>query len=335
MRSSKVPANIGFGAKWLKPLSAMALLAVTGIANAGGEKEAMQRLQDMSKSMQQLSYQGRFVFAHNNQLESMSIIHVNDDMGRRERLISLNGEAREILRDNNNLTCVWPSSRQVVVDQSNQNQWSPIWIPEDVTRLNKFYQFSMAGKDRVADHPAIVVMIKPRDGYRYGMKVWIHENHSLMLQSALFDDQGKLAEQIMFTDLKLLDENEQQQLTVTPQIDNSYALIRSHTGEQVTQTGVESNWRLQFLPGGFWLDSKLSKPMNNAEHKLQQMVLTDGLASVSVFIEPTSDQSLQGASSMGAVNAFGTRFNDYTVTAIGEVPAKTVKQIAESVVYLN
>ncbi len=335
MRSSKVPAKALSGSGLLKSLSAVALLATAGITYAASENEAMQRLQNMSQSMQQLSYQGRFVFAHNNQLESMSIVHVNDDMGRRERLISLNGEAREILRDNNNLTCVWPSSRQVVVDQSNNSQLSPIWIPEDVTRLNKFYQFTMAGKGRVADHPAVIVMIKPRDEYRYGMKVWMHEDNSLMLQSALFDDQGKLAEQIMFTDLRLLDSDEQKQLTVIPQIDNSYALIRSHSGDQETRTDVESNWRLQFMPGGFWLDSKLSKPMTNAEHNLKQMVLTDGLASVSVFIEPTSSQSLQGASSMGAVNAFGTRFNEYTITAIGEVPAITVKQIAESVVYLN
>ena len=335
MHSSKLPAKILSGSRLLQYLSAMALLATVGSAHAGSENKAMQRLQDMSQSMQQLSYQGRFVFAHNNQLESMSIIHVKDDMGRRERLISLNGEAREILRDNNNLTCVWPSSRQVVVDQSNQSQWSPIWIPEDVKRLSKFYQFSMAGTDRVADHPAVVVMIKPRDGYRYGMKVWVHEANSLMLQSALFDDQGKLAEQIMFTDLRLLDTDEQQQLTVIPQIDNSYALVRSHSGEQETLTDVESNWRLQFMPGGFWLDSRLSKPMSDADHKLQQLVLTDGLASVSVFIEPTSAESLQGASSMGAVNAFGARFNDYTITAIGEVPAKTVKQIAEAVTYQN
>ncbi len=331
MRSSNVfPAPT-----LLRSITLMALLAIAGTAKAGTEHEAMQWLQNMSQAMQQLSYRGRFVFAHNKQLESMSIVHVNDDQGRRERLVSLNGEAREILRDNNNLTCVWPSSRQVVVDQSNQTQLSPIWIPEDLTRLNKYYQFSMAGKGRVADHPAVIVMIKPRDGYRYGMKVWMHEDHSLMLQSALFDDQGQLAEQIMFTNLELLNEDQQQALTVIPQIDNSYALIRSHAGEQDVITDVESNWRLQFLPGGFWLDSKLSKPMNDADHNLQQMVLTDGLASVSVFIEPTSQQSLQGASSMGAVNAFGARFNEYTITAIGEVPATTVKQIAEAVTYQN
>ena len=335
MHSSKRLVQVLPTLKVIKAFYLLAMLALVGPVSAANDQDAMQWLQRMSQSMQQLSYQGQFVFAHSNQLESMSIVHVNDARGRRERLVSLNGEAREILRDNNNLTCVWPSSRQVVVDKANQSQLSPIWIPEDVERLSKYYEFSMAGRDRIADHPAVIVMIKPRDGYRYGMKVWMHEENALMLQSILFDDRGQLAEQIMFTQLELLADDEPENFTVIPQIDNSYALIRSHSAEDDMQLDNDSDWRLQFLPGGFWIDNKLRKSVSEAVEGLQQLVLTDGLASVSVFIEPTSKQSLQGASSMGAVNAYGTRFNNFTITAIGEVPAITVKQIAESVRYQN
>ncbi len=66
--------------------------------------------------------------------------------GEKERLLSLNGEAREVIRDNQNLTCIWPSSRKVVVDFSRKNTFSPIFIPDDIARLEKFYEMKLLGK---------------------------------------------------------------------------------------------------------------------------------------------------------------------------------------------
>ncbi|MCK4707252.1 MAG: hypothetical protein KAU21_01445, partial [Gammaproteobacteria bacterium] len=208
------------------------LLTLVGSAGANSE-QAMQWIHKMSMAMQDLSYKGRFVYLQNNQLESMSIIHVKDGQGVRERLISLNGEAREILRDNNNLTCVWPSSRQVVVDQSNQS--SPIWVPGDIELLSNYYDFSISGNDRVADHSTVIITIKPKDEFRYGMKVWIDERNGLLLQSVLFDEQGITKEQIMFTNLTLMHYDDQYSFSVLPQIDSGYALIRSHNGQQSAQ----------------------------------------------------------------------------------------------------
>ncbi len=300
---------------------------------ADNEEQAMQWIQKMSMAMRDLSYKGNFVYVQNNQIESMSIVHVKDSRGMRERLISLNGEAREILRDNNNLTCVWPSSRQVVVDQSNQSTSSPIWIPDDVKRISRFYEFSMSGTDRIADHNAVIISIKPKDEYRYGMKAWVDEKNGLLLQSVLLDEQGEIKEQIMFTSLSLMHDDDQVLFSVVPQIDSGYALIRSHTGQESTQLKADAEWKLANLPGGFWIESSFKKKMSENSGYTQQMVLTDGMASVSVFIERTSEQSLTGESSMGAVNAYGARIQEFTVTAIGEVPAITVKSLAESTVY--
>lgn len=313
----------------------LTLSLVTASPMASDALDAMQWVQKMSTAMQELSYKGRFVYRHNNQLESMSILHVNDSQGRRERLVSLNGEAREILRDNSNLTCVWPSSRQVVVDQSNKSTQSPFWIPDDVQRLGKYYEFKTLGKDRVADHSAIIVSIKPLDKFRYGMKVWIHEKNGLLLQSNLFNENGQTTEQIMFTELSLLHYDDEKTFSVLPKIANGYALIRSHSGEMSNQLPADNNWQFQAIPVGFWIESAFRKKMANATDYSQQVILTDGMASVSVFIEKMKGQYLSGESSMGAVNAFGTEYKNFTITAIGEVPAITVKQIATSAVYIN
>jgi len=268
-----------------------------------------------------------------NQLESMSILHVKDRNGMRERLVSLNGEAREILRDNNNFTCVWPSSRQVVVDQSNKSMTSPIRVPGDVARLSNYYKFVLAGKDRIADHAAVIVSIKPVDEYRYGMKVWINEDNGLLLQSVLEGEQGQPIEQIMFTELSLLQYEDLGRYSILPEIDSSYTLIRAHNGEDTMTLQGDARWQLQTLPAGFRVESTFRKKMSDSEDYIQHIIITDGMASVSVFIEPTSEQSLSGESSMGAVNAYGLRLNEYSVIAIGEVPAITVKQLAESTRY--
>jgi len=334
MRRNKQPLMQSGSLSSFQVFAVSLLLVCSGSASATSEK-AMDWIQKMTAAMQELSYKGRFVYLQNNQLESMSILHVNDSQGVRERLVSLNGEAREILRDNNNLTCVWPSSRQVVVDQSNQTSTSPLWLPEDVKRLSSFYDFSISGNDRVADHPAVIISIKPKDDYRYGMKVWINENNGLLLQSLLLDGEGIIKEQVMFTKLALLHYDEQKSFSVIPEIGSDYALIRSHDDSDSSQLKSDANWQLQSMPGGFWIESSFRKKMPESNDYTQQMTLTDGMAFVSVFIERTSGQSLLGETSMGAVNAYGSRFNEFTVTAIGDVPAITVKQLAESTVYLQ
>ena len=294
---------------------------------------AMDWVQKMSYAMRNLNYQGDFVYLHENQLESMRISHYKDANGEKERLISLNGEAREVIRDNQNLTCIWPSSRKVVVDFSRKNTFSPIFIPEDIARLEKFYDMKMLDNDRVAGMSTVVVHIDPRDKYRYGMKFWINDQNGLMMKSSLINEDGKVIEEVMFTSLKLFDGDEKLVIDTMPKIDKNFTLVRYHSGDSSKSFAADNAWQLANAPGGFWRESVLKRKIPGTDHFVQQMVYTDGLASLSIFIEKKTGLSSGGMSSMGAVNAFIRILNDYSVTAIGEVPAITVKQLAESVSY--
>jgi sigma-E factor negative regulatory protein RseB len=294
---------------------------------------AMDWVQKMSSAMRNLNYRGDFVYLHENQLESMRISHYKDANGEKERLISLNGEAREVIRDNQNLTCIWPSSRKVVVDFSRKNTFSPIFIPEDIARLEKFYDMKMLDNDRVAGMSTVVVHIDPRDKYRYGMKFWINDQNGLMMKSSLINEDGKVVEEVMFTSLKLFDGDEKLVIDTMPKIDENFTLVRYHSGDSSKSFAADNAWQLADTPGGFWRESVLKRKIPGTDHFVQQMVYTDGLASLSVFIEKKTSLSSGGMSSMGAVNAFIRILNDYSVTAIGEVPAITVKQLAESVSY--
>ena len=295
--------------------------------------EAMDWVQKMSDAMRNLNYQGDFVYLHNNSLEGMQISHFRDDQGEKERLVSLNGEAREVIRDNQNLTCIWPSSRKVIVDVSRKNSFSPIFIPEDIARLEKFYDMKMAGEDRIADQPTVVVHIDPRDAYRYGMKFWINRDNGLMMKSSLIDENGMTIEEVMFTSLEVYDGENLPVIDTMPPIDDNFTLVRYHSGDTSETFAVDNSWQLSGIPEGFWRESVLRRKLPGSEQFVQQMVYTDGLASLSVFIEKKSMDEQEGVSSMGAVNAYMRILNDHSVTAIGEVPAATVREVAESVSY--
>ncbi|MFA9419694.1 MAG: MucB/RseB C-terminal domain-containing protein [Gammaproteobacteria bacterium] len=292
---------------------------------------AMDWVGRMSNAMRNLSYQGNFVYIHENQLESMSIFHIKNESGESERLLSLNGEAREVIRDNKNLTCIWPSSRKVVVDNSRQNTFSPLFIPDDIVRIGQHYEMSMAGEGRVANHDAVIVHIVPKDEFRYGLKLWVNADNGLLLKSNLINERNEVVEQVMFTNIELLSEIEQTQMFKLPEIDKSFSMVRYHSGDAVETVEADMTWQFTNLPDGFRKESALKRMVGDTGRFVQQMVYTDGLASLSVFIEKQTTQTAQGETSMGAVNGFIFLIDNYSVTAIGEVPAVTVRQVAESV----
>ncbi len=294
---------------------------------------AMDWVQKMSDAMRNLNYHGHFVYMHENQLESMRIAHFRDEQGEREHLLSLNGEAREVIRDNQNLTCIWPSSREVVIDLSRKNSYSPIFIPEDIARLEKFYDMKLVGMDRVADEETMVVHIDPRDQFRYGIKFWINRENGLMMKSSLVDEQQREIEQVMFTSLSLFEEGEKLVIDSLPKIDDDFHLVRYHRGNGTTQVKLDTAWQLDDVPGGFWRESVLMRKMPDSGATVRQLVYTDGLASLSIFIERQTGETMLGSTSMGAVNAFIRELADYSITAIGEVPAITVRRMAEAVSY--
>jgi sigma-E factor negative regulatory protein RseB len=179
---------------------------------------------------------------------------------------------------------------------------------------------------------AVVVHIDPRDKFRYGIKFWINKQNGLMMKSSLINEEGRVVEEVMFTSLQLFDDDELV-LDTMPNIDENFTLVRYHSGDSSKSFAADNSWQLSGAPGGFWRESVLKRKVPGTDHFIQQMVYTDGLASLSVFIERQTSRTSIGMSSMGAVNAFIRVLHDHSVTAIGEVPAITVKQVAESVSY--
>lgn len=311
--------------RWLVPL----LLAAAGQASA--QDSARQWLDEMSSALQTLDYDGTFVYLHDGRLDAMRIIHQMSEGGQRERLVSLTGSAREVLRDDKAVTCIKPDNKSVMIGKSRPRPPFPV-LPRDIGKASRNYQIEDVGDDRMAGYNARVIAITPKDEFRYGYRFWIEQNTRMLLKYDLSDPDGVPIEQVMFTRVGIGADIPQSELQPSLTGDG-YTWHRQEDvrGTQVAASG-KPGWEVKQLPDGFMLTHFQQKRMREDAAAAEHMVFSDGLATVSVYVEKREhqDDSLSGLSSMGAMNAFGLMVDGYQVMVVGEVPPATVRMIAHS-----
>lgn len=290
--------------------------------------EAKIWLERMVHASQRLNYEGTFVYAQGHKLEAMHIIHRSGDDGERQRLYSLNGSVREVLVTNDLVTCLLPGQEVQVIGTSLTRSPLPVSLPRDLYRLEESYRLDMVGSDRTAGLDTRVVEIQPQDALRFGYRLWLDSNTGMVLRSALLDENGHILEQMMFTSIELGSEIDLTRLSPPKAVIHASAKPSEHPkGETVEK----SNWVVTRLPQGF--EQVLHKRFTeSSSSETEHIVFTDGLATVSVFLEKLqgAEPVLDGASRMGAMNAFGLVINDYQVMVVGEVPIATVEMIGSS-----
>ena len=319
--------------KWLLLVSLVAAAPVFLQAQADAPpNSARQWLDNMSRSLQSLDYDGTFVYYHDGKLEAMRIVHQVSAAGEKERLMSLTGSAREVLRDDKAVTCIMPDNKSVMVGQSRPRQPFPD-VPEDLDSLSPYYQLRDAGEDRVAGLMTRVIDITPRDNYRYGYRFWIDTTNYMLLKFELSAVDGTAIEQVMFTGLRVGDQIPAAALepSLTGEGYNWYR--QGSGGENPAATPGRPDWTVKQLPAGFSMTDYQRKRLHHGGEQAEHMVFSDGLATVSVYVEKlaANSKAFTGLSNMGAMNAYGTVLDDHQVTVVGEVPAATVQSMAQLV----
>lgn len=311
---------------------ALAALCLGGAALA--QEQAHEWLRQMSTASQNLNYRGTFVYLHQGRLEAMRIIHRAHEDGEQERLVALTGEAREVIRDKERVTCILPKSKAVMVDRSLPRKPFPAALPRDLDDLADNYEFLVQDEDRVSGLPVRGILIRPRDAFRYGYRLWLDRDSGLLLKSELLDAEGTAVEQMMFTDLEVLDSVPEADLQ--PALHGADYTQQRHTAQPPAETPAATaaengEWSVAELPPGFMLTHRSRHALPASPGEVEHLVFSDGLATVSVYIEPQGETDLSGASSMGAVNALGLRQGAHQITVVGEVPRLTVERIGGSV----
>ena len=301
------------------------LLSTAGLAVYAEDMDAW--LDKMVQAMKMNNFEGTLVVRQADNLQTLYVQHGMDETGMWESLESLNGEARKVIRRNGRVTTIFPARELVVISNSSASSALHPALPENRDVLKKLYSMKLHGEDRVARRQARVLELIPRDQYRYGFKYWLEKDTGLLLKCDLLDENGKIVEQLMFSEVHMLDQSPARRLT-SGELDK-YRIIDMDEG---TEQGRSQAWQAQNLPSGFKLTRSSIKASRQNGSTVHHMVYSDGIASVSVFIEKhhPDEKSLLGESQMGAVNAYSLHNNSDHITAIGEVPLNTVRMIAQS-----
>jgi sigma-E factor negative regulatory protein RseB len=301
-------------------------------AVASAAEEPRQLLQRMNQTLTGRNYVGTFVHFTSGHVSMMRILHRVENGAVTERLVSLDGSGREIVGTSNELTCYLPDQSKVLVEPRKDQGPLLGTLPSFRPELLEFYTLEAHGAGRVLGHDNTqLVSVMPKDTFRFGYRLWLDEDTAMPLKTQLCDADGRVIEQIMFTELAWPAHIPNSEFK--PQMSTEgFTWVRAQSPQHLDENTPESLLgRAIKLPPGFRLSASSSQALEDSDRPVAHLVFSDGLASVSVFIDSNDRGLLRGHSSFGSSAAFSTAVDGRQVTAVGEVPPRTVEFIAGSV----
>ena len=310
----------------------LACCVLFAAAAAGAAEDPRQLLERMNKALTERNYVGTFVQFANGRVSQMKILHRVENGRVTERLQSLDGSGREIVGTSDELTCYLPDQSKVLVEPRRDQGPLLGTLPSFRPELVEYYTVEAKGTGRVMRHNTRIVSVTPKDEFRFGYRLWLDEETAVPLKTQLCDADGRVIEQILFTEIAWPDRIPNS--AFKPQLSTEgFTWVRADSSLQIPEIEPDSLlWRAIRLPPGFRLSASTTQPLENPSRPVAHLVYSDGLATVSVFIETNErGQALSGHATLGSSAAFSTVVDGHQVTAVGEVPPKTVELIAGSV----
>lgn len=299
--------------------------------------DAREWLNKMSAAFEQQSYDGTFSYFDGRDLTSLRVVHKVINGQQRERLVHLNGAPREILRDGDEVACIFlPGDRLVELAQSIPSGPFARAFVRDYDRMAVGYKVLMGGEDRIAGRRAVQLAIAPTDQHRYGYRLWLDLETALLLRSELLDQDGRPLEILQFATLKLGDDVADSALEPAQNPGMVVSHLKLATPEAIRHEETEKSWRAAWLPVGFAMASADIRRAPGSLAAVNTLVYSDGLAAFSVFVEAMPDRGATAAQSVaGATVAVSelitTGQGRQLITVVGEIPASTARKIARSV----
>ncbi len=281
----------------------------------------------MAGAVRTTNYEGTVNRLQNGKSETLTVVHVVSDGVIREKVVFQEGDGLEIIRNGNEVHCILPDEGTVRVEEWNDQSTLFSSLPSTDIQFGNEYDVSIDREERVAGRKAIKLAIRPHDEYRYGHRIWLDIETGFPLQTRLVESNGEAIEQVKFAVITLDQEIHASALAPSTSTEN----FRWFTQPQrKINHVVDSPWNSSELPPGFRVMSTHEEDLPGRDVPVFHILYSDGLASVSVFIEPANDKKFAQRSRVGASNSYSVENGGYQVTAVGEVPAATVEKIATS-----
>lgn len=317
---------------WLMPCAMVGALLAAGVQKSKAADDPREWLEKMNRALESRNYDGTFFHLSDGRVETMRIVHRVRAGRVTERLQSLDGSGREFVRNNGELTCYLPDQHTVLVEPRQERGPFLGSLPQFGVGANEFYRFDTGPAGHVLGRAVRFIAVNPKDQFRFGYRLWLDEKTAMPLKTQLCDSHGQVIEQILFARLEMPDS--------IP--DRDLAPVVRTEGMRWVRQGLAAGeppaalaaFRAGELPPGFRLTITAAQTLGGASVPATHLVYSDGVATVSVFVEDHGEPTeppMHGLARVGSGFAFSTVVQGHQVTAVGEVPAQTVEFIAHSV----
>ncbi|MEE9413029.1 MAG: MucB/RseB C-terminal domain-containing protein [Methylococcales bacterium] len=305
-------------------LSSQYALATTTAAPVN----AAQWLEAMDSALKTRTFQGTLVYVSSNRIETLKIFHsvVNGD--EYEHIISLDEPIREIIRDRSKMFCFIKEQRS---GRESAVMSSKTWLgfPSELKHANRYYTLQLGKQLSVMERPAQVIIIQPKDNFRYLRKVWIDLATMIPIKNQVLDSAGHVLEQLMFSTLSL-----DQSIPLTefqlPNDSKSYQWVVQNT-ELIPQH--QQRWSIANKPAGFQVVKYMRYQSHVNAEQMTHILLSDGVSWVSVYIDLDTETNEANSETytIGAINLETSMSHGHRLTVLGEVPEQTIQAILDGI----
>jgi sigma-E factor negative regulatory protein RseB len=313
---------------------ALAMVVATAVA----AEEPTQWLERMNQALTTRNYDGTFSHWHGGKVEMLRIIHRVQDGAVAERLVSLDGSGREFIRRGPDLVCYLPDKKTVLVEKRPADESLLGGFPAVNAQTASFYDIQEIARTRLNRRETHLITVTPKDEFRYGYRLWIDESTGMPLKTQLCDGRGRVIEQIVFASLTL--SSRIPDSAFKPEVSTQgFQWLRNEAAPaKEPPENASLVWNALKLPPGFKMAARSAQVMPGSTDPVSHLVFSDGLASVSVFVEveTKTQESEDGqtvteeSARLGSSSVYSTTMGGRKVTAVGEVPPATVRSIASS-----
>ena len=289
-------------------------------------------LEKIAAAPRQFNFRGTFVYSADGHMETSKITHSVNPEGEHEKIEVLDGMARIVYRNNDEMKCYMPHRKKIYTEKRWFRKFFPDLLPQPSERIKEYYSIETDKQERIAGFDSQVLMLTPKDNLRYGYRFWVHIDSGLLLKAAVMDKED-IVEQFAFAQIEIGDEIEENLLD--PELRQASQDWKTINLSTVVLDEGELVWQFGELPVGFKKIAEMKRSLVGKSMMVDHIVLSDELATVSVFVEPVKENSSSPIpgfySSRGAINIYVRELKNNKITTVGEVPLNTIKLIGDAV----
>jgi sigma-E factor negative regulatory protein RseB len=288
-------------------------------------------LQRSAASARQATYSGTVMHVQGERTTTSRITHVLIRGSEHERIESLDGPRREIMRRDDQLQCYFPDAKTIRIDQRVTARFFPSLVGGPAEAIAENYKLALGNVERLLGKDCQWIHLDPKDALRYAQRLCAELGSGLLLRAKTLGARQQVLEQYSFTDLRVGREVSRTEVksTFLPQSKDWRRDVQPPDEPKPGATG----WTIGAPPPGFRLVREMQRTLPNRPQSVTQLVLSDGFATMSVFVEPMSNppRAAEATSEEGALSVFVRPMGEHLVTVLGEVPPAAAQQVGRSV----